>query len=110
VEALVPRLDESTDRTDQVGYPSEGAAADGLASDDREEHLHEIQPRAGGRDLNAAPDEKSDARASQGMERHWGQAGAFSCRMTPFIHDDVIHPPAFAVDDPAVIGRRILRR
>jgi hypothetical protein len=43
------------------------------------------------------------------MERHWGQAGAFRCRMTPFVHDDVIHRPAFAVDDPAVIGRRILR-
>jgi hypothetical protein len=42
-------LDEEPDRADQVGHRSEGAAAAGLAGDDAEEDLDEMQPRAAGR-------------------------------------------------------------
>jgi len=49
VAALVPTVDERTDRSDQVFDAAEAAATDGLAGDDREEHLDQVQPRPRGR-------------------------------------------------------------
>ena len=44
VAAFVPAVDEGLDGGDQVFDPGEGAAADGLAGDDAEEDLHEVEP------------------------------------------------------------------
>src|SRR3954469_3062156 len=43
--AVVPGGDEPLDGGDQVGHGGEAAAAQGLAGDDREERLDQVQPR-----------------------------------------------------------------
>src|SRR5437667_10370133 len=45
VAAVIPAVDEGLDGGDEVGDRGEAAAADGLPGDDREEDLHEVQPR-----------------------------------------------------------------
>src|SRR5881227_3239065 len=49
VTAAVPAVDEGLDGGDEVLDRGEAAAADGLPGDDREEDLHEIEPRPGRR-------------------------------------------------------------
>src|SRR5207245_10451414 len=46
---IVPAVDEPTDRLGELPYAPERPAPDGLAGDDREEHLDHVQPRARGR-------------------------------------------------------------
>jgi hypothetical protein len=48
VAAVVPAVDEATDRGDEVFDASEAAAADGLASDDAEEDLDHVEPGSRG--------------------------------------------------------------
>ena len=45
VAAVVPAVDKCADRLDQVVDGGEGAAVDGLASDDPEEYLDHVEPR-----------------------------------------------------------------
>ncbi len=45
VAAVVPAVDERADRGDEFLDAGEGSASDGLASDDPEEHLDQVQPR-----------------------------------------------------------------
>src|SRR5690242_15909931 len=47
--ALVPAVDERADGLDEVADGVEAAAADGLAGDDPEEDLHQVQPGPRGR-------------------------------------------------------------
>jgi hypothetical protein len=42
--AFVLGVDERFDGADELGHGGEGAAADGLAGDDRKECLHEVHP------------------------------------------------------------------
>ena len=49
VAALVPAVDEGPDRADELRDTREGATADGLAGDDPEERLDQVEPGAGGR-------------------------------------------------------------
>jgi hypothetical protein len=42
--AFVPAVDEAADGIDEVADGVEAAAADGLAGDDPEEDLHQVQP------------------------------------------------------------------
>src|SRR5205085_9171499 len=46
---VVPVIDEGADGDDEFLDGGEGAAADGLAGDDREEALHQVEPGAAGR-------------------------------------------------------------
>src|SRR6266568_3734097 len=56
VAAVVPPVDEVLDGGDEVLDRGEAAAADRLPGDDREEDLHEIQPRSGrGREVQGDP-------------------------------------------------------
>src|SRR5919108_2853740 len=56
VAAVVPPVDEVLDGGDEVLDRGEAATADGLPGDDREEDLHEIQPRSGrGREVQRDP-------------------------------------------------------
>jgi dihydrolipoamide dehydrogenase len=49
VAAVVPAVDEGADATGEVGDAGEAAAMDGLAFDDPEPHLDQVEPRGGGR-------------------------------------------------------------
>jgi len=42
--ALIPAVDEAADGIDELADGVEAAAADGLAGDDSEEDLHQVQP------------------------------------------------------------------
>src|SRR5437667_6827424 len=47
--AVVPPVDEGLDGGDELLDRGKAAAADGLPGDDREEDLHQVQPRPGRR-------------------------------------------------------------
>jgi hypothetical protein len=47
--AVVPAVDEGADGFDELFDAVEGSAADGLAGDDPEEHLDEVEPGSGRR-------------------------------------------------------------